>query len=200
MVLILNLILGSIFIKNRNHIELNRRYSVFENRRQRPVWFVYTGLGGQWVGMAKALMPIKVFADKIEECHQILHPFGVDLKHLLLSDDNNTMSTLTNKFCATTALQICLTELMKTLGIIADHFIGHSFGEIAVAYADGCLTTEQALMAAYYRGISLIDIMPNGFMSVVGLPWQEAKASIEGVQGVFVACNNGKASVVLSGD
>ena len=54
-------------------------------------------------------MPIKIFADKLEECHQILYPFGVDLKHLLLSDDKDSMSCLTNKFCATTTLQICLT-------------------------------------------------------------------------------------------
>jgi len=46
--------------------------------------------------MAKALMPIEIFANKIEECHQILAEFRVDLKHLLLSDDKNTMSTMTN--------------------------------------------------------------------------------------------------------
>ena len=158
-------------------------------------------MGGQWVGMAKALMPIKVFADKLEECHQILQPFGVNLKHLLLSDDKNSMSSMTTKYCATTSLQICLTDLMKTLGIIADHFIGHSFGEIAVAYADGCLTTEQALMAAFYRGITDTDPdMPNGYMAVVGMSCDEANNLIAGTEGVYVCCNNGKNSVVMSGE
>ena len=146
-------------------------------------------------------MPIKVFADKIEECHQILRPFGVDLKCLLLFDNKNSLSSMTKKYCATTSLQICLTELMKTLGIIADRFIGHSFGEIAVAYADGCLTTEQALMAAYYRGITDTDPdMPNGYMAVVGISWEEANKLIAGIQGVYVCCNNGKDSVVISGN
>ena len=61
---------------------------------------------------------------------------------------------------------------MKTLGIIADHFICHYFGEIAVAYAVGCLTTEQALMAAFYRGITDTDPdIPNDYKVVVGMSW-----------------------------
>ena len=82
-------------------------------------------------------MPIKIFADNIEKCHQILKPHGIDLKYLLLSDDKDSMSTMTNKFCATTALQIALFDLMTALNIIPDGIIGHSFGEIAAAYADG---------------------------------------------------------------
>ena len=42
------------------------------------IWFLFPGLGGQWTEMAKALMPIKIFADKVEECHQILSEFGID--------------------------------------------------------------------------------------------------------------------------
>jgi hypothetical protein len=64
--------------------------------------------------MAKALMPIDVFANKIEECARILKPFNVDLKHMLLSDDKNSMSTMTNKFIATTSMQIALVEVLHS--------------------------------------------------------------------------------------
>ncbi|CAG2105515.1 unnamed protein product [Medioppia subpectinata] len=62
------------------------------DKTRRPVWFLFPGLGGQWVGMAKALMAIESFADRIEECHEILKSFGIDLKHLLLSDDKNSIT------------------------------------------------------------------------------------------------------------
>ena len=168
-------------------------------RNQRPVWFLFPGLGGQWVGMAKALMPIKIFADKIEECHRILTPYGVDLKYLLLSDDKTSMSTMTNKFCATTALELALFDLMKALDIIPDGIIGHSFGEIAAAYADGCLTTEEALSVTYIRGYTTESDkrIPKGLMAVVGMSWTEAKKMCP--PGVSVVCNNAKDSVVISG-
>ena len=150
--------------------------------------------------MAKALMPIKIFADKIEECHKVLEPFGVDLKYLLLSDDKNSMSSMTNKFCATTAIEIALTDVMTSLNIIPDGIIGHSFGEIAAAYADGCLSTEEALLVTYFRGVVTESDkkIPKGLMAVVGLSWNEAKKLCP--KGTSVVCNNGKDTVVISGD
>ena len=149
--------------------------------------------------MAKALMPIKIFADKIEECHQILARYGIDLKNLLISDDKNTMSTMTNKFCATTAIEIALYEVLTAIDITPDGIIGHSFGEIAAAYADGCLTTDEALFVSYIRGkITESDKrIPKGLMAVVGMSWDETKKLCP--KGVSVVCNNGKDSVVVSG-
>ena len=157
-------------------------------------------MGGQWVGMAKALMPIKIFADKIEECHQILEPFGVNLKQLLLSDDKNSMSSMTNKFCATTAIEIALMDIMTALNIIPDGIMGHSFGEIAAAYADGCLTTREALLVTYIRGVVTESDkkIPKGLMAVVGMSWNEVKKLCP--PGVDVVCNNAKDSVVISGN
>ena len=144
-------------------------------------------------------MPIKIFADKIEECHKILEPHGIDLKHLLLSDDKNSMATMTNKFCATTAIEIALTDVMTSLNIVPDGIIGHSFGEIAAAYADGCLTTKEALLVTYYRGVVTESDkkIPRGLMAVCGLSWNEARKMCP--KGVGVVCNNGKDTVVISG-
>ena len=179
--------------------EYKRQSSLLMDKSSKSVWFLFPGLGGQWVGMAKALMPIKVFADKIEECHQILTNYGIDLKHLLLSEDKLSMSTMTNKFCATTALEIALFEVMTSLNIIPDGIIGHSFGEIAAAYADGCLTTKEALFITYIRGeVTENDKkIPRGLMAVVGMGWTEAKKICP--KGVSVVCNNAKDTIVFSG-
>ncbi|CAG2101429.1 unnamed protein product, partial [Medioppia subpectinata] len=95
---------GSLIIKkvleenNKMKYEYKRQMGVMKEKSVRPLWLLFPGLGGQWPAMAKALMPIKIFADKVEECHQILHEFGVDLKHMLLSEDKTSMSTMTAKF------------------------------------------------------------------------------------------------------
>jgi fatty acid synthase len=150
--------------------------------------------------MAKALMPIDIFANKIEECAQILKPFNVDLKHILLNDDKNSMSTMTNKFIATTSMQIALVEVLRKLDITPDGIIGHSFGEIVCAYADGCLTTEEAVLTSYWRGVITESDknIPKGTMAAVGLSFNETKKMCP--KGVFVVCDNSKDSVTISGN
>lgn len=44
-------------------------------------------------------------------------------------------------------------EILRTLGLEADNMIGHSIGELACSYADSSLTLEEAILAAYYRGL-----------------------------------------------
>ena len=50
-----------------------------------------------------------------------------------------------------------MTDLLTSTGIECDGMIGHSFGEILCAYADHCLTQQQALLVAYYRGVAYLD-------------------------------------------
>jgi fatty acid synthase len=180
--------------------QYKRQSSVLMEKTLKPVWFFFPGLGGQWPAMAKALMPIDIFANKIEECAQILKPFNIDLKHMLLSDDKNSMSTMTNKFIATTSMQIALIEVLRKLDIAPDGIIGHSFGEIACAYADGCLTTEEAVITSYWRGVisENDDKIPRGTMAAVGLSYNETKKMCP--KGVFVVCDNSKDLVTISGN
>ena len=59
---------------------------------------------------------------------------------------------MTAKFCAIASIQIALFEVLKALDITPDGMIGHSFGEIACAYAHGSLTTEETMIVSYIRG------------------------------------------------
>ncbi|CAG2108061.1 unnamed protein product, partial [Medioppia subpectinata] len=179
--------------------EYRRQISIQKCKTVRPLWVLFPGLGGQWPAMAKALMPIKIFADKVEECHQILKEFGIDLKTILLSEDKTAISTMTAKFVSTTAIEIALFDVMKALDITPDGIIGHSFGEIACAYADGCMTTRETMIASALRGIVTTNDknIPKGLMAVVGLPKAEMQKLCP--NGVYIACNNAKESVVISG-
>ena len=186
-------------VQSFNKYEYKKQLSEVKSKTIKPIWFLFPGLGGQWPAMAKALMPIKVFADKVEECHQILSEFGVNLKHLLLSEDKEAISTMTAKFCATTSIELALFEVIKALDIIPDGIIGHSFGEIACAYADGCLNTKQAMFTTYIRGVITESDkqIPKGLMAVCGLTKAEAKILVP--PEITIACYNAKDTVVLSG-
>lgn len=56
------------------------------------------------------------------------------------------------------------------MGIAPDGIIGHSVGELGCAYADGCFTAEQMMLAAYSRGKASLDaeLIP-GMMAAVGM-------------------------------
>jgi len=198
-------IIASILIKPLDgsdecqNYEYIKESSICVDKVSKPIWFLFPGLGGQWTAMAKALMPIDIFANKIEECAQILKPYDIDLKYLLLCDDKNTMFTMTKKFVSTTAMQIALTEVLLKLDIIPDGIIGHSFGEVACAYADGCLTTEEALLTSYWRGVITENDqkLPKGLMAAVGLSWDQTKKLCP--KGVEVVCNNSEELVTISG-
>jgi fatty acid synthase len=65
-------------------------------------------------------------------------------------------------------LQIGLVDVLKAVGIEPDGFVGHSVGELGCAYADGCFTAEQMVLAAYYLGrASLETEVIKGLMAAV---------------------------------
>lgn len=66
-------------------------------------------------------------------------------------------------------LQIALIDLLTSVGLRPDGIIGHSLGEVACGYADGCLSQEEAVLAAYWRGQCIKEAhLPAGSMAAVG--------------------------------
>ncbi|XP_049519228.1 LOW QUALITY PROTEIN: fatty acid synthase-like [Dermacentor silvarum] len=164
--------------------------------KKRPLWFVFSGMGCQWRGMAREMMDFDVFARSINQSHQVLRQFGIDLIDLVTSQkEEETMAAL---FASIIAVQVALVDVLFAIGIRPDGIVGHSMGEIGCAYADGCFTAEQAVMCAYWRGrcVDLSDL-PKGAMAAVGLTWEEATRRCR--DGVEPACHNSKDSVTVSG-
>lgn len=118
---------------------------------------------------------------------------------------------------------MALVDLLKSIGIKPDGFIGHSVGELGCAYADGTFTVEQTVLIAYSRGYSILETkLHKGsmaavgklylinlidcyiiyayfyFMSnIIGLSWEETKARLPA--DIFAACHNSEDSVTISG-
>lgn len=165
---------------------------------KRPIWFIYSGMGSQWTAMAKSLMVFDVFRESIEKSVEIMKPFNVDLRKLLLSDDETALDTTVAPFVAIASVQIALTDVLRKLKIEPDGIVGHSVGELGCAYGDNVFNHEQMLLAAYWRGKCVEDAhLPHGLMAAVGLTWDEAKARCP--EGVVPACHNSYDSVTISG-
>ncbi len=65
--------------------------------------------------------------------------------------------------------QIGLVDLLRALHVEPSGMIGHSAGEIACGYADNCLTREEAILCAYYRGLATIQTnQTRGAMASIG--------------------------------
>ncbi|CAH1398200.1 unnamed protein product [Nezara viridula] len=166
---------------------------------KREVWYIMSGMGTQWPGMGKALMDFDVFARSIHQSAAVLAIEGVDLLDLIMNSiDESIFENVLHSFITITATQIALIDLLNSLGLSPDGIIGHSVGEVACAYADGCFTAKETILAAYWRGRCIVDSKtPKGAMAAISLTWEEAKA--QAPPGVYAACHNGEDSVTVSG-
>ncbi|XP_068233154.1 fatty acid synthase [Palaemon carinicauda] len=165
----------------------------------RPLWLVFSGMGSQWTECGKALLRLPTFAAAIRRCHAAVKPLGLDLMEVLTSSDPAAMASTAASFSCIAAMQVGLMELLRQVGIHeVSGMVGHSVGELGCAYADGTLTAEQTVLAAYWRGRAVQEAtLPPGGMAAVGLSAEEAEKRCR--DGVIVACHNAHDSVTISG-
>ena len=65
---------------------------------------------------------------------------------------------------------MALVDVVFALGIDPDGIVGHSVGELGCGYADGSLTAEETVLAAYWRGRCIKEAkLPPGGMAAVGM-------------------------------
>lgn len=168
------------------------------NSTKRPIVWIFSGIGSQWLEMGTDLMKIPLFADTIDRCHKTLLSKGVHLKNAITSSNKNNFDNVLKSYIGIVAIEIGLINIMKAIGIEPDYIIGHSLGEIACAYADGCFTLEETILAAYSRGRANNDskTIPGG-MAAVGINHKELLDLLP--KDIDIACHNGADSTTISG-
>ncbi|XP_050423114.1 fatty acid synthase-like isoform X2 [Adelges cooleyi] len=165
---------------------------------KRPVWFVFSGMGSQWAGMAEGLLQLEPFARAINRAAAVLQVEGLDLLSVINSKDEVTFDNVLNSFVSITSMQVALVDLLKSIGIEPDGVVGHSVGELGCAYADGTFNADQAVLAAFWRGRSILESkLSEGSMAAVGLSWEETKKRLP--EDLIAACHNSEDSVTVSG-
>lgn len=165
---------------------------------KRPIVWVYTGMGSQWSGMGRDLMKIPIFAQSIDRCHKVLAPKGIDLKRILTSTETGMFDDILHSFVGIAAMQIALTDVLRTLGMEPDYIVGHSVGEHGCAYADGCLTAEETMLSSYSRGmVSNETEKIFGALAAVGMGYEDMQKIIP--DEIQIACHNSSDSCTISG-
>lgn len=65
--------------------------------------------------------------------------------------------------------KVGLVDTLRLMGITPDGIVGHSVGELGCGYADGSLTAEETVLAAYWRGRCIRESnLPPGGMAAIG--------------------------------
>lgn len=98
--------------------------------KDRPIWFIYSGMGSQWLGMGRDLLKIEVFRKTFTRCATALKPYNLDVFDIITSDTPSIFDDITNCFAAIGCVQIALTDVLSSFGIHPDGIAGHSLGEV----------------------------------------------------------------------
>ncbi|XP_015113130.1 fatty acid synthase [Diachasma alloeum] len=162
------------------------------------VWFLFSGIGSQWPGMGTSLLRFPVFANSIKKCDAVLKLRGINIYDILTNPVEAIFKKLSNCLVGIVAVQIGLFDLLTSLRIFPDAIIGYSFGELACGYADGSLTVEQTILAAYGEALALMESNKiRGAMAMIGLGYEQTQKLCP--SDIEVACHNGPEMTAVSG-
>ncbi len=168
------------------------------------VAFIFSGQGGQWVGMGRSLLAGEpVFYDSICQTDQIIQQqYGWSLLDVLGKEEAaGRLQEIDVVQPAIFAIQTALAALWKSWGIVPDAVAGHSMGEVAAAHVAGILSLEEAVLIICGRSKLLRQVRGQGSMLVTELSQDQAENWLRGYENkVSIAVVNSPASTVISGD
>jgi non-ribosomal peptide synthase protein (TIGR01720 family) len=175
-----------------------------EVRSGRPVAFMFSGQGSQYVGMGQGLYEQeKVFREQVDICAERLKPhLGLDLRNILYPAEADTKKAATQlEQTALTqpalfVIEYALAQLWMAWGVKPAAMIGHSIGEYVAACLAGVSSLEDALTLVAARG-RLMQGIPAGAMLAVPLSEEEVQSYLD--NSASVAVTNGPSRCVVAG-
>ncbi len=166
--------------------------------------FVYTGMGPQWWGMGRQLIEsYPIFSETILRCDKFLSSIaGWSLwEELHQKEENSRMEEPEIAQVANYAIQVSLTELLRSWGFNPDAVVGHSVGEVAAAYAAGALSLEDGILVSTHRSRIQSKRKGLGAMLAVGIGYDESQSILRAYhERVSIAAENSPNSVTLAGN
>lgn len=166
--------------------------------------FVFTGMGPQWWAMGRELWAQEpVFRETVERCDELFQAQAgwSILKEMLADEAASRMADTEIAQPANVVLQLGLTALWRSWGIVPDAVVGHSVGEIAAAYVCGMLSLEDTMKVAFHRSRLQQRATGKGTMMAVGLSAEAAEQLLIGYEDrISIGAINSSSAVTLSGD
>ncbi len=173
------------------------------------VAFIYSGNGSQWEGMGRRLLAEdSVFRQAVRAVDQIFKQYA----NYSLEDELNGVNSPSGpgRYARTEiaqpalfAIQVGVTQMLRSHGLMPAAVAGHSVGEVAAAWAAGALTLEQAVQVIYHRSALQGKTKGMGQMSAVALGFEAAQALLAetGFQEfIALAGVNSSRGVTIAGD
>lgn len=173
--------------------------------RQRPVVFMFSGQGAQYVDMARGLYDTEpVFRANVDRCAEILEPIlSLDIREIMFPEASGrdeaaetlrqTMYTQPGLF----VIEHSLAMLWQSWGLQPAALVGHSIGEYVAACLSGIFTLEDALSLVAARG-RLMQSLPTGSMLAVPLTEADLEPYLD--DRTCVAVINSDSMCVVSGE
>ncbi|RKH17379.1 acyltransferase domain-containing protein [Corallococcus sp. CA047B] len=161
---------------------------------RRPVVFLFSGQGSQYVDMGRGLYEQEpTFRAEVDACAQKLQPhLGLDLRTVLYpSPDGREQATEQLRRTSLTqpalfVIEYALAKLWASWGVTPQAMVGHSIGEYVAACLSGVFSLDDALALVATRG-RLMQSLPSGAMLSVRMtpeavqPLMDARLSVAAV-------------------
>jgi acyl transferase domain-containing protein/NADPH:quinone reductase-like Zn-dependent oxidoreductase/acyl carrier protein len=169
------------------------------------VAFIYSGNGSQWEGMGRQLLTqsttFKSAVQAVEGFFEKFESFSLEEE---LNGNNGPGRYDRTEIAqpALFAIQVGVTEMLRSQGVMPGIVAGHSVGEVAAAWAAGALTLEQAVQVIYYRSHFQGMTKGQGQMTAVALGPAQMLALLEEAglaQRIAIASINSGRGVTLAG-
>ncbi|MCK5522104.1 MAG: amino acid adenylation domain-containing protein [Thiomargarita sp.] len=178
-----------------------------ERHKMRPVVFMFSGQGSQYVNMALELYQHElIFREQVDKCAEILKPhLNLDLRNVLypnaeqIAEAEKQLEQTAITQPALFVIEYALAQLWIAWGLQPVAMIGHSIGEYVAACLAQVFSLEDALALVAVRG-QLMQSCPSGSMLSVPLPEAEVKQLMNQVnQELSLAAHNAPSLCAVSG-
>lgn len=148
--------------------------------------------------MGKDLLNIPIFRQTVERCNKVLKSKNLDLFDVITSADPNIFENVLHSMVGIGVVQLGMANVLKELKLQPDFMFAPSFGEIGCGYYDGCLSEEQAILVAYYRGIVCSKgVSIEGALAFVHAGIKEMKRLVP--KGIEAPCSYNPYACIISG-
>ena len=144
------------------------------------VVFVFSGQGGQWPAMGRALLEQSpAFAATIAACDAAFAAFtDLSVRAILAGELTTPLDRPASIQPALYALGLGLVAAWRELGVEPAAVVGHSLGEVTAAVVAGALTLEDGARIVAHRSRLLQDLTDPGDIAHIELPEAEARRRI----------------------
>ncbi|MEG4005579.1 SDR family oxidoreductase [Microcoleus sp. Pol11C1] len=191
-------------VKNLKSGNPQRVFTNFIESNDRPVVFMFTGQGSQYVNMARELYQSEsIFREECNRCFKLLQShLGLDLCSLIYpSNEGTEKATQQLQQTAITqpalfVIEYAIAKLLISWGVQPQSIIGHSIGEYVAACLAGVFSLEDALSLVATRG-KMMQQLPSGTMISISLSAEEVQLFLN--ENLSLAASNSPSLSVVSG-